>query len=67
VVKNWHDDLRANCKLDSNFKQYLKPKESLAKENYNLTEEISFLKNWKLMVITFVGLGWVCFYGVWVG
>jgi hypothetical protein len=39
VVKNWLDDLYANCKPNSNFKQYLKAKESLAKENYNLIEE----------------------------
>jgi len=39
VVKNWLDDLHANCKPNSNFKQYLKAKESLAKENYNLIEE----------------------------
>lgn len=39
VVKNWLDDPHANCKPNSNFKQYLKAKESLANENYNLIEE----------------------------
>jgi len=38
MVKNWPDDLRANWKPNSNFKPYLKAKESLAKENYNLIE-----------------------------
>ncbi len=39
VVKNWFDDLCVNCKPHLNFKQYLKTKKSLAKDNYNLMEE----------------------------
>ncbi len=38
VVKNWSNDLRANCKPHSNFKQYLKIEKALAKDNYNLME-----------------------------
>jgi hypothetical protein len=56
-VKNWHDDPHANCKPKSNFKQYLKVEEVLVEENYNIIEEHIFLKNWKLVVINFVGLG----------
>ncbi len=68
VVKNWLDDPHANCKPNSNFKQYLKAKEFLAEDNYNLIEKLFFLKNWRLMVINFVGLGWVCVLcGVWMG
>ncbi len=39
VVKNWSNDLHANCKPHSNFKQYLKIEKSLAKDNYNVMEE----------------------------
>jgi len=39
VVKNWFDDLCVDCKPHLNFKQYLKTKKSLAKDNYNLMEE----------------------------
>jgi hypothetical protein len=39
VMKNWPDDLHANCKPNSNSKQYLKVEGSLAKENYNLIEK----------------------------
>jgi hypothetical protein len=35
LVKNWLDDPHANCKPHSDFKQYVKTKKSLAKENYN--------------------------------
>jgi hypothetical protein len=67
-MKIFHDDLHANCNQNSNFKQYLKVEEFLAKDNYNFIENISFLKNWRLIVINFVGLGWVCVLcGVWVG
>jgi len=56
------------AKPNLNFEQYLKAKESLTKENYNLIEEHNFVKNWTLTVIKFVGLVWVfvsC--GVWMG
>jgi hypothetical protein len=39
LVKNWLDDPQANYKPHLDFKQYLKTKKSLAKENYNLIEE----------------------------
>ncbi len=48
VVKNWLDDPHANCKPNSNFKQYLNTKESLAKENYNLIEEHNFFEKLKV-------------------
>jgi hypothetical protein len=38
MVKNWLDTLHANCTPNLDFKQYLKAKESLAEENYNLIE-----------------------------
>jgi hypothetical protein len=38
MVKNWLDELHANCKPNLDFNQYLKEKESLAEENYNLIE-----------------------------
>jgi hypothetical protein len=56
------------AKPNLNFEQYLKAKESLTKENYNLIEKHNFVKNWRLTMIKFVGLGWVfvsC--GVWMG
>jgi len=40
IVKNWHDDPHANCKPNSNFKQYLKIEKVLVKDNYNLTNMI---------------------------
>jgi hypothetical protein len=60
MMKNWFDDSCTNCKPNSNFKQYLKANESLVEENYNLIQKLFFLKNCKLMVNNFVGLGWVC-------
>ncbi len=39
LVKNRLDDPQANYKPHLDFKQYLKTKKSLAKENYNLIEE----------------------------
>jgi hypothetical protein len=66
-VKNWLDNSHLNYKPNSNFKQYLKVEEFLVEENYNLIDNIIFLKNWRLIVINFVGLGWVCVLcGVWV-
>ncbi len=44
MVKNWLDDLSANCKPNPNSKQYLKVEESLAKQNYNLIEKHNFWK-----------------------
>jgi hypothetical protein len=41
-VKNWLDDPCANCKPNLDFKQYLKIKELLAKDNYNLIEKHNF-------------------------
>jgi hypothetical protein len=57
VMKNWPDNLHTNCKPNSNFKKYLKVEKSLVEESYNLIEEHNFLKNWRLMMINFVGLG----------
>jgi hypothetical protein len=37
--------LNANCKPSSNFKQYLKIKESLIENNYNLTEKPNFFED----------------------
>jgi hypothetical protein len=42
-MKKWLNDSRANCKPNLDSKQYSKIEESLAKENYNLVEEL-FLK-----------------------
>ncbi len=50
VVKNWPNDPCANCKPNSNFKQYLNKKESLAKENYNSIEEHNFFEELKVDV-----------------
>ncbi len=58
VVKNWSNDLHANCKPNSDYKQCLKAKNSLVEKNYNLIEEHNFFKELELMVINFVGLGW---------
>jgi hypothetical protein len=44
VVKNWPDNPRANCKPNSDSKQYLRVEKSLAKENYNLIEKHNFFK-----------------------
>jgi hypothetical protein len=44
MVKNWLDDMHTDYKPNSNFNQYLKVKESLAEDNYNLIEEHYFLK-----------------------
>jgi hypothetical protein len=43
-VKNWPDDPHANYKPNSNFKQYLKIEELLAKDNYNLIDENDFFE-----------------------
>jgi hypothetical protein len=44
VVKNWPDDLCADFKPNSNFKQYLKAEEFLVEENNNLIEEHNFFE-----------------------
>ncbi len=44
IVKNWPDDPHANYKPNSNFKQYLKIEELLAKDNYNLIDENDFFE-----------------------
>jgi len=42
IVKNWHDDLCANCIPNFDFKQYLKIEKLLVEDNYNLIEEHDF-------------------------
>jgi hypothetical protein len=42
------NDPCAYCKPNSNFKQYLNKKESLAKENYNSIEEHNFFEELKV-------------------
>jgi hypothetical protein len=54
IVKNWHDDPCANCKPNSDFKQYLKIEKLLVEDNHNLKNMI-FLKNYKLTMTNFVG------------
>jgi len=44
MMKNWLDNLCANCKQNSIFKQYLKVKESLVENNYNLIEKHNFFE-----------------------
>jgi hypothetical protein len=44
VVKNWPDDLCANFKQNSNFKQYLKVEEFLVENNNNLIEEHNYFE-----------------------
>ncbi len=44
LVKNWPDNPRANCKPNSDSKQYLKVEKCLVEENYNLIEEHNFFK-----------------------
>jgi hypothetical protein len=58
IVKNWLNDPHANCKPNSNFKQYLKIRKYLAKDNYNLVEKRVVFMNCELLF----GLG-LC--GVW--
>ncbi len=53
VVKNWLNNLHANCKPKSNLKQYFLPK-----KNHDLIEKITFLKNCSLTMIDFAGCGW---------
>jgi hypothetical protein len=68
VVKNWPNDLHANCKPNSNFKQCLKSKESLVEKNYNLIKKHNIFEELELMVINFVRLGWICVLcEVWMG
>jgi hypothetical protein len=44
ILKNWLDDPHANYKPNLNYKQYLKTKKLLAKDNYNLIEEHDFFE-----------------------
>jgi hypothetical protein len=44
IVKNWLDDPQANCKPNSDSKQYLKIEKLLAKGIYNLIEEHNFFE-----------------------
>ncbi len=44
VVKNWPKDPCHNYKPNANLKEYLKKEDSLAKENYDLLEEVDFFK-----------------------
>ncbi len=44
VVKNWPNDPCHNCKPNANLKEYLKDEDSLAKESYDLLEEIDFFE-----------------------
>ncbi len=44
VVKNWLDDMGANCKRKSNLKQYLKMEEFLVEENCELIQEHNFFE-----------------------
>jgi len=54
IVKNWCDDLCANCKPNFDFKQYLKIEKLLVEDNYNLIEK-HFLKELQLDGNNFVG------------
>jgi hypothetical protein len=45
MVKNWLDDMGANCKPKSNLKQYLKMEEFLVEENYELILEHNFFED----------------------
>ncbi len=38
-VKNWPNDLHANCKPHLDFNQYLKVEKPLVEENYNVMKE----------------------------
>jgi hypothetical protein len=44
VVKNWPNDPCHNCKSNANLKEYLKEEDFLAKENYDLREEVDFFE-----------------------
>ncbi len=44
VVKNSPNDSCANCKPNSNLKQYLKVEKFWTKENYDLIEEHNFFE-----------------------
>ncbi len=48
VVKNRPNDPRANCRPNSNFKQYLNTKKSLAQKNSNFIEEHNFFEKLKV-------------------
>ncbi len=43
MVKNWLNNLHANCKPNSNLKQYFLPK-----ENYDLIEKHNFFEELQL-------------------
>jgi hypothetical protein len=45
MVKNWLDDMGANCKPKSNLKQYLKMEKKLVEENYELILEHNFFED----------------------
>ncbi len=44
VVKSWLDDPFHNCKPNAKLKEYLKEKDSLVEENYDLFEEVDFFE-----------------------
>jgi hypothetical protein len=44
VEKIWPNDPCHNCKPNANLKEYFKKEYSLAKENYDLLEEVDFFK-----------------------
>ncbi len=47
MVKNWLDDMGANCKPKSNLKQYLKMEEFLVEDNNELIQEHNFFEELK--------------------
>jgi hypothetical protein len=44
VVKNWLDDPQLNCTPIVALKDYMKVECALAKENYDLIEEVDFFQ-----------------------
>jgi hypothetical protein len=56
VVKNWPNDPCHNCKPNANLKEYLKEEDSLAKENYDLREEVDFFEQLQVDNDQFCGL-----------
>jgi hypothetical protein len=44
MVKNWPHDPCHNCKPNENLKKYFKKEDFLAKEIYDLLEEVDFFE-----------------------
>ncbi len=46
--KNWPNDQCLNCSTNANFKDYIKTKVALVKDNYELIEESNYFEEFKV-------------------